>query len=148
MGRAVIKETMFSEIIELYNTEGKTAVYDLLRSKYGIKHPYSTMKRIRQSGIYTYDPDTDQFIGGIEHTAPDAVFMNLDELCGASVVESENRAVEKSKAVRPSMEMLVQELINDRLLMLSQYITLDTSTKTILIDQSSLTVDGYHIVTH
>ena len=46
------------------------------------------------------------------------------------------------------MEMLVRELINDRLLLLSRYITLDTSAKTVIIDQPSLSADGYRIVTH
>ena len=147
MGKAVIKENMFSEIVDIYNTEGKTAAYDLIRSKYGVKHPYLTITRIKKSGKYTYDPDADRFVGGMAN-APDAVFMNLDELCGTSVVEAKNSVTEKSVIGRLSMDALVRELINDRLLMLSQYITLDTSTKTILIDQSSLAVDGYHIVTH
>jgi len=39
---------------------------------------------------------------------------------------------------RPAaMERLVHELISDRLLTLSRYITLDSSTRTILIDQTS-----------
>jgi hypothetical protein len=46
------------------------------------------------------------------------------------------------------MEALVNELINDRLLTLSRYITLDTSTRTIIIDRTSLSADGYRVVTH
>ena len=50
---------------------------------------------------------------------------------------------------RPAaMEKLVHELISDRLLTLSRYITLDSSTRTILIDQTSLSADGYQVVTH
>ena len=156
MGKTVIKESMFSEIIDLYNSQGRTAAYDLIRSKYGVKNPYSTMTRIKRSGIYTYNPDTDQFVGGVGKSSPDSVFMDLDELCGTSIVETGRCAGEETgrcageQAVmrRSSMEMLVRELINDRLLLLSRYITLDTSAKTVLIDQSSLSADGYHIVTH
>jgi hypothetical protein len=46
------------------------------------------------------------------------------------------------------MERLVHELISDRLLTLSRYITLESSTRTILIDQTSLSADGYQVVTH
>ena len=146
MGKTVIKESMFSEIIDLYNSQGRTAAYDLIRSKYGVKNPYSTMTRIKRSGIYTYNPDTDQFVGGVGKSSPDSVFMDLDELCGTSIVETGRCAGEQAVMRRSSMEML--ELINDRLLLLSRYITLDTSAKTVLIDQSSLSADGYHIVTH
>ena len=38
--------------------------------------------------------------------------------------------------------------ISDRLLTLTRYITLDSSTRTILIDQTSLSADGYQVVTH
>jgi hypothetical protein len=148
MGRTVIKESMFSEIIDLYNSQGRTAAYDLIRSKYGVKNPYSTLTRIKRSGIYTYDPDTDQFVGGVGKSSPDAVFMDLDELCGTSIVETGRCAGEETVIRRSSMEMLVRELINDRLLLLSRYITLDTSAKTVIIDQSSLSADGYRIVTH
>ena len=148
MGKTVIKESMFPEIINIYNTEGKTAAYDMIRSKYGLKHPYSVMERIRKSGIYTYEPGTDHYSNPSDNTELDSVFMGLDELCGTSVIERTAPVREHSMVSRPTMEKLVNELISDRLLMLSQYITLDPAAKTIIIDQSSLTADGYQIVTH
>ena len=47
-----------------------------------------------------------------------------------------------------AMEKLIQELISDHLLTLSRYITMDSSSRTILIDQASLTADGYQIIMH
>lgn len=147
MGKSIIGEEMFPEIIEQYNSGGKTTAYDYLRSKYGIKHPYFVINRIRECGKYKYDPDTDQF-SKADKSMDDSVFMDLDELCGTSVFTAER----PSKTVldtRPvAMEKLVHELISDRLLTLSRYITLDSSTRTILIDQTSLSEDGYQIVTH
>ena len=40
MGKTIIGEEAFPKIIEQYNSGGKTAAYDYLRSEYGIKHPY------------------------------------------------------------------------------------------------------------
>ena len=37
MGKTIIGEEAFSKIIEQYNSGGKTAAYDYLRSEYGIK---------------------------------------------------------------------------------------------------------------
>lgn len=147
MGKTLIGVESFPEIVKMYNSGGKTAVYDYLRSCCGIKHPYFVMNRIRESGKYTYDPDTDKFSDAGVSTA-DNVFMNLDELCGTAVAAADSKVgyVNESKPI--AMEKLIHELINDRLLTLSRYITLDSSTRTILIDRTSLSADGYQVLTH
>lgn len=147
MGKTIIGEEEFPKIIELYNTGGKTAAYDYLRSQYGIKHPYFVINRIKECGKYSYNIDTDHFAGTDDGTA-DGVFMDLDELCGTTAL-AEIRQANPVKDARPAaMEKLVHELISDRLMTLSRYITLDSCTRTILIDQTSLSADGYQVVTH
>ena len=127
MGKTTIRERAFPKIIEQYNIGGKTAAYDYLRSEYGIKHPYFVIKRIKECGKYLYDADMDHF----------------------SEIDAVVRQPEPAADTRPvAMEKLVRELIRDRLLTLSRYITLDSSTRTILIDQTSLSADGYQVVTH
>ena len=78
----------------------------------------------------------------------DGVFMDLDELCGTTAVAAARQPDPASDSRPVAMEKLVHELISDRLLTLSRYITLDSSTRTILIDQTSLSADGYQVVTH
>lgn len=147
MGKTIIKEDMFPEIIERYNSGGKAAAYDLIQSRYGLKNPYFIMRRIKKCRKYTYDPDIDQFTD-VGISASDSVFMDLNELCSTVVVKTQE-PVDAVPDRRPAaMEKLVHELISDRLLILSRYIALDSSTRTILIDQTSLTTDGYQIVTH
>ena len=41
----------YPQIIEVYNTEGKTAAYDLMRSCYEIKNPTCVMKSRQESWI-------------------------------------------------------------------------------------------------
>lgn len=85
MGKTIIGEDAFPEIIQQYNSGGRTSAYDFLRSRYGIKHPYFVMNRIRECGQYTYDPDTDRFAETVT-SAADGVFMDLDELCGTAMI--------------------------------------------------------------
>ena len=74
--------------------------------------------------------------------------MDLDELCDRTALPKAHQ-MEAVTDLRPAaMERLVHELISDRLLTLSRYITLDSSTRTILIDQTSLSADGYQVVAH
>ena len=132
MGKTIIEEKAFPEIIKQYNSGGKTAAYDYIRSNYGIRHPYFVINRFSET--FT--------------TTGDNVFMDLDELCSRPVI-SEVCATKSVTDSRPAaMEKLVRELISDRLLTLSRYITMDSSTRMILIDQTSLSADGYQIVTH
>lgn len=105
------------------------------------------MNRIRECGQYTYDPDTDRFVEPVTSAADD-VFMDLDELCSTAMITRTRRDISAADDRPAAMEKLVHELINDRLLTLSRYITLDSSTRTILIDRTSLSADGYQIVTH
>jgi hypothetical protein len=147
MGKTIIEEKAFPEIIKQYNSGGKTAAYDYIRSNYGIRHPYFVINRIKECGKYSYNTDTDHFSETFTTTG-DNVFMDLDELCSRPVI-SEVCATKSVTDSRPAaMEKLVRELISDRLLTLSRYITMDSSTRMILIDQTSLSADGYQIVTH
>ena len=92
-------------------------------------------------------PQNIQF-SAAESDAANRVFMDLDELCGTIVSETAEKAGTIEDSRPAAMERLVHELISDRLMMLSRYITLDSSSRTIMIDQSSLSADGYRIVTH
>ena len=103
--------------------------------------------RIKECGKYSYDADTDHFSKIVANTADD-VFMDLDELCGRTALSAAHQAKLVTDPRPAAMERLVHELISDRLLILSRYITLDSSTRTILIDQTSLSADGYQVVTH
>ena len=74
--------------------------------------------------------------------------MDLDELCSAPAVRVPSGTEEANRSRPAELEKLVHELISDRLLMLSRYITLDSASRTILIDRTSLETDGYQIVSH
>ncbi len=144
MGKTIISEDIFPALVDVYNREGKTSAYDMIRNRYGVKNPFFVINRIKKCGKYTYDPENDRF-SAAESDAANRVFMDLDELCGTIVSETAG-TIEDSRPA--AMERLVHELISDRLMMLSRYITLDSSSRTIMIDQSSLSADGYRIVTH
>ena len=81
-------------------------------------------------------------------SAADSVFMDLDKLCATTAPVMACRTDPVTDTRPTAIEKLVCELISDRLLTLSRYITLDSSTRAILIDQTSLSADGYQVVTH
>ena len=144
MGRTIIKEDRFPEIIREYNNGGSRAAYALLREHYGIRHPAGVVRRIKKDGKYGYDEAKDRFedcpaYG--ENGGP--LFLGIEDLCSLSPAASLPGPAAAGK--HADLEKLVQELLGDRLLLLSRYITLDSSTRTMMVDRSSLLADGYTV---
>lgn len=76
----------YPQIIEFYNTEGKTAAYDLMRSCYEIKNPTCVMKRLKADKSLGYDYDTDRFESA--NRKEDDIFLNLEALCENKIESS------------------------------------------------------------
>ena len=142
---ATVKEEDFPAIVEVYNTEGRKAAYDLIRSRYGVKVPYCIIRRIEKHPDYEYDKEQDCFRDRRQSTG-DGAFLSLDELCCTTPV---HRIQEEPAALRSQrMEKLIHELMSDRLLELGKYVVIDPSERTIIIDRTSLVENGYTVVTH
>lgn len=135
----------YPEIIETYNTEGKTAAYDLIRSRYGIKNPTCVMKRMKNDTTLGYDFEADRFLDADNHEAD--IFMDLESLCENRTIVSpisEKQPIRDERA--KAMESMVHSLISDRLLELSKYVLLDPINRRILVDKSSMQSDGYQVM--
>lgn len=145
----VINESMFPDLVACYNKEGKVAAYNYLRTQFGLKHPEMVFSRIKKSGKFLFDPATGKFSPSKQLSNEDAVFIGLDALCNppgkTSIAPEQNSFADERSA---AMEKLIHELLGDRLLALSHYISMDSVNRTVIIDQSSLQADGYRIMTH
>jgi len=143
--RIKVTSDKYPEIIEVYNTEGKTAAYDLIRSRYGIKNPTCVMKRIKSNASLGYNNETDRFVASIQNETE--IFMNLNDLCEnrAATSISAERFLNQNDRVK-ALEGMVHSLISDRLLELSKYVLLDPISKRILVDKSSMQADGYQVL--
>lgn len=138
----------YPEIIEVYNSEGKTAAYDLIRSQYGIKNPTCVMKRMKQSNELSYNPDKDRFEITSCHEE-EGIFLDLEDLCKRNANDSEKTTDISLKDSRAqAMERLVHSLISDRLLELSKYVLLDPLNHHVIIDRTAMVTDGYQVRIH
>ena len=74
--------------------------------------------------------------------------MSMEDLCSPvvsqHVVEKQDSEIDSRPA---AMDKLIRELIGDRLLELNKYVKIDSLSKRIIIDQSTLNQDGYRLVT-
>lgn len=95
-----------------------------------------------------YHQETDRFLFDANFSvSEDKVFMTIDELCSSNK-NMQDSPFEKHTDKNEEMEKLIHELIGDRLLELSKYISINSISRTLIIDQTSLFRDGYQVITH
>ncbi|MGE4415258.1 MAG: hypothetical protein AB7D08_08015 [Bacteroidales bacterium] len=148
MSKVKVSNEALIRVVQVYNNEGRSAAYDLLRSQYAIKNPYFIRKRIDGDPRFEYDSEQDRYLIN-DDVETEGLFMSIDELCLPAISRHAQPAKKNLSVTRPDdMEKLIQQLLGDRLLELSKYITLESSSKTMIIDQTSLKNDGYQLFTY
>lgn len=143
-----INEQDLRFLSEKYNSDGKQAMYAYLRKEYGIKNPTCVFNRMKKHPKLGYHLETDRFLFDKNSTeSEEKLFMTIDELCASNKNVKES-PVEQQPDKSKEMEKLIQELIGDRLLELSRYISINSISKTLIIDKTSLVRDGYQVTVH
>lgn len=137
------------QLAHIYNTEGKAQMYVVLKDKYHIGNPSQFFSCMKKAPYLMYDAELDRFNVKDLETNEANIFLDIDTLCTkkGNHTKTANPATSKN-SVHKSMESLVQELIGERLLTLSQYVSLDTTGKILRLDKISLTNDGYQLILH
>lgn len=148
MARYKVKDENLKELAEIYNAQGRPAVYDRLNSSYDVKNPYFVFRRMCKHANLSYDSENDRFIIDKKQSTEN-IFMSMDELCSPIVPQHVCSKEQSKMDSRPvAMDKLIRELIGDRLLELSKYVTIDSLSKRIIVDKTMLTTDGYQLITH
>lgn len=133
-----------------YNTEGKDAMYSLIREKYMVKNPSCVLKSMKKASYLAYHPENDRFMLEEQEEMEANIFLDIETLCSRTS-ESETSvtaAIKSEKHPQKSMDVLIQELIGERLLTLSQYVSLDPNEKILRVDETWLKSDGYRLILH
>ena len=103
---------------------------------------------MREHPALCYNSEKDRFETESLKNAED-VFMSMEELCSPIVPQHIHSKEQEELDSRPAaMDKLIRELIGDRLLELNKYVTIDSLSKRIIVDKTTLSQDGYKLVTH
>lgn len=146
----MVHDGELKKLAEIYNEKGKKEMYALLSKQYGIKNPTCVFKRMRNKPELAYDERLDKFFVEMRDTVnPEDVFISMDELCDSKTSEKCKKAdVDYEQKRDNAMEKMIRELIGERLLELSRYVTLDSLSRTMYVDESSLKSNGYQVMIH
>lgn len=137
------------QLAHIYNTEGKAQMYVILKEKYHINNPSQVFACMKKAPYLMYNAEQDCFNVKDLETNEANIFLDINTLYTrkGNHTRTANPATSEN-SVHKSMESLVQELIGERLLTLSQYVSLDTNGKILRLDKTSLTNDGYQLILH
>lgn len=147
MPKCKVKLEDFKELALIYNTDGRGAVLNTLKNHYGVQNTHAIIKRMKKSQTLLYSPDQDSFTIQDQST-PEVAFLSMEELCCTSTLKNAKSEKLENENRSQAMEKLIHELIGDRLLQLSRYISIDMLSKTIMIDKTSLENDGIKMTTY
>ena len=134
---------VMAELAHIYNRDGRKAMYECARNTYGVKDPWILLRQMREAPKLAYDAATDSF--EIASSSSEDVFMSMEELCSAALPISEHEHSTTGHRAY-AFELLINGLIQDRLLELNRYVHLDVYSRRLIINRTALATDGYSIV--
>jgi hypothetical protein len=124
----------FKTIVDTYNSLGKQSAVKFVTDTYGIRYD-SAIKRLRRESEYIYNQRRDRYVLKSESDSP---FLSLEEL------ETGNQ-LEMPKKQTIDTNEIVLNLIKDKFFEISKYITLEQSSKKILLNKAAAKNAGYEI---
>lgn len=129
------------KIIDIYNTQGKVAAIEFIKTTYGVKDAYYVLRRLKASQSYVYDSDSDLF-----HRSTETPFMELDELCVDTPKKSVSKKMKSSeKTTEIQFDSIVQEMVKERFMEYSRFIQSNSYDRTWRINKTALQAAGYQL---
>ena len=139
---ANVKKQDYEYIANIFNESGDKAAQEYIATTYGNKAPRGVISRIKKAPGFKYD-EVNKKIIKVDLTE-EKIFMGLDELCNNTDSNKGESVLSNDTAIK-NIESLYMELMQEKLLELMKYVRINNYSKTISIDNSALTTDGYKI---
>ena len=139
---ANVKKQDYENIANIFNESGDKAAQEYIATTYGNKAPRGVISRIKNAPGFKYDEVNKKIIK--VNPTEEKIFMGLDELCNNTDSNKGESVLSNDTAIK-NIESLYMELMQEKLLELMKYVRINHYSKTISIDNSALTLDGYKV---
>lgn len=137
---ANVKKQDYEYIANIFNESGDKAAQEYIATTYGNKAPRGVISRIKKAPGFKYD-EVNKKIIKVDLTE-EKIFIGLDELCNNTDSNKGESTLSNDTAIK-NIESLYMGLMQEKLLELMKYVRINHYSKTISIDNSALTTDGY-----
>lgn len=134
----------YDEFVNIFNRKGKEFTENFVKEKYG-KGYARIQKLVVKESKYYYNLNSRKY----EEKPPiavDAAFISIDELYKGKDIESASIDPSKGLYVPPTLDEIMLEMIKDRVLELSQFITIDHCNRKIVVKSKLVQSSGYDLI--
>jgi len=137
----------FDEFINVFNEKGKSEAQILAREKYNLSF-VQIKRRLDRYTDYCFDSSLRTYNHKKQEDAITAEFMSIDELDSHKTKETIIKGIVplSGPSSNSNFDELVKELIKDRIIMLSKYVSLDQETRKLIINTKNLKRDDFDLV--
>ena len=139
-------EIDFDEFVNEINKNGKTASRALVRDKYNL-----SFEQVKRMLFNETDYHFDSYTRLYKHKAQasdNGEFMSLEELDNQAPYKTIKHRIDAPTGAssNSNFDELVKELIKDRIMELSKYVSIDHACRCVVIKSDSLKLDGLDLV--
>ena len=139
-------EIDFDEFITTFNEKGKSEAIALAKEKYGLSFQ-QVRRRLMKSTDYFFDTSL-RIYRHSDDADIENNFMTIEELNCSKTKENSQKGLKPLPGLSPSQsfEDLVKELMKDRLMELSKYVSINRETKSLIINTKNLKKDCFDLI--
>lgn len=134
----------YDEFVEMFNSKGKSYTDKFVQEKYGRCYTI-IQKRVAKESKYRFNKNTRKYEEK-PPTAVDTEFISIDELYKGKDTEKSDIEPLLGFYTPPTMDEIMLEMIKDRVLELSRYITIDHSNNKIVVKSKHIRSSGYELI--
>jgi hypothetical protein len=134
--RKVLKNIDFKTFVDIFNTQGKKAAVKHVTDTYGVKYD-SIVNRLRRDSEYRFDQSRDRYILKSDSSSQ-IPFLTMEQLCN-------NEMIKREQSININSDEIISNLIKDNFFEISKYVTLENSSKKIILKIGAAKNAGYDI---
>lgn len=129
----------FRAFVEIFNTHGKATAVKHVTETYGVRYD-TIVKRLRQDSEYIFDQSRDRYVFKSSDNTGESQFLSMEELCS-----NEKRNVLPNSHSVAASDKIILSLIKDKFFEISNYVTLENSSRKIILKLELEKRAGYEI---
>ncbi len=126
----------FKTFVDTFNTMGKKATVKYVTDAYGVRYD-TIVKRLNKESEYTYNQRRDRYVlkSEVDSESP---FLSVEELC-------KNEKPKTQQTCTVDSAEIISHLIKDKFFEVSKYVTLENSSRKIILKLEAAKNAGYDI---
>lgn len=131
-----INSDYYDKYVEIYNDQGTSAAHDYVVNECGVKYDLF-QRKMRRDTDYAFNKSIKKY----EKSTSNEQFMSLEELCSTKKLEPKPLLTNDPGNLK--FDLLIIELMRDRLVELQKFIHFEQSSKQIIVNSKTIKECGY-----